>query len=80
MAGVFTEGNNDAVAAVVERNIADKKPHKVVRSARDRYTVCCKDPECLYSVTIRKCLDGLKFGASTPRLQVRMERPLSDDM
>ena len=60
MAGVFTEGDNDAVAAVLERNIADKKPHRVVRSARDRYTVGCKDPACLYSVAIRKRLDGLR--------------------
>ena len=54
----------EAVAAILERNIKEKKPHKVVKSARDRYAVCCKETGCLYKVCVRKRGDGL-FHLST---------------
>ena len=49
----------DAVAAILEKNIEEKKPHKVVKSATDRYAVCCKDAGCLSNVCVRKRGDGL---------------------
>ena len=49
----------DAVAAILEKNIDQKRPHKVVKSATDRYAVCCKDAGCLSNVCVRKRGDGL---------------------
>ena len=54
----------EAVATICERNIKEKKPHTVVKSARDRYAVCCKETGCLYKVCVRKRGDGL-FHLST---------------
>ena len=49
----------EAVAAILERNIKEKRPPEVVKSALDRYAVCCKETGCLYKVCVRKRGDGL---------------------
>ena len=54
----------EAVASIAEKNVADKKPYKVVRSSNDRYMVTCKTDECCYKVNIRKRADGLFHGSS----------------
>ena len=49
----------EAIASIMEKNIAEKKPHKVLRSCQDRYTVGCSEKECLFRVNVRRRKDGL---------------------
>ena len=49
----------EAIASIIEKNVKEKKPHKVMGSCRDRYTVGCSDEECLFRVNVRKREDGL---------------------
>ena len=52
----------EAVAAILEKTIDQKRPHKVVKSATDRYAVCCKDAGCLSNVCVRKRGGSLLLG------------------
>ena len=42
-----------------EKNIQDKKPHKVTRSTKDRFSASCKVDGCQYNLSVRRRLDGL---------------------
>ena len=49
----------EAVMFFCEKNIQDKKPHKVTRSTKDRFSASCKVDGCQYNVSVRRRLDGL---------------------
>ena len=49
----------EAIASIMDKNVKEKKPHRVLRSCRDRYTVGCSDEECLFRVNVRRREDGL---------------------
>ena len=49
----------EAIASIMEKNIAEKKPNKVLRSCQDRYVVGCSEEECLFRVNVRRRADGL---------------------
>ena len=48
---------DDAMSFFLEKNVAEKKPHKVTRSTKDRFSVACRIGGCLYNVSVRKRLD-----------------------
>ena len=54
----------EAVSFVLDKVVADKKPHKVIRSCQERYTVGCREEDCLFRISVRKRTDGLFHIAS----------------
>ena len=42
-----------------EKNVCDKKPYRVTRSTKDRFSAACKVEGCEFNVSVRKRLDGL---------------------
>ena len=49
---------DDAVAMLLEKNVVDKKPHKVVRSTKDRYEIVCRVEGCKYRASVRRRKDN----------------------
>ena len=49
----------EAVTFILDKIVAEKKPHKVLRSCKERYTVGCREEGCLFRINVRKRTDGL---------------------
>ena len=48
----------DAIAMHLEKNVVDKKPHKVVRSTKDRYEIVCRVEGCKCRASVRRRKDN----------------------
>ena len=49
---------DDAIVILLEKNVVDKKPHKVVRSTKDRYEIVCCVEGCKYRASVRRRKDN----------------------
>ena len=47
----------EAVMFFTEKNVRDKKPQRVTRSSKDRFSAACKVDWCQYKVSVRKQFD-----------------------
>lgn len=49
----------EAVAMFLEKNVVDQRPHRVVKSSKDRYELACRTAGCRYRACVRRRQDGL---------------------